>query len=100
MVSFYEPPRAHEYLDKAFKMKQETAIVSNDTQESGKDHAHTLRTTGYVADAFMNGGNSLKACSLPKEALQWCRDKPDIGMLHMESGLAALSTCALDASTT
>lgn len=66
------------------------AVLENDTREFGEYHAHTLRTTRYVADAFVNGGEYLKAHDLLKDALQKCRNKPNIKMLHLQSGLAAV----------
>ena len=64
------------------------AVLDHDEQNYGKNHAHTLRTMRYLADALVHGGKYPEAQELLSKALHESQKEPNIETLHILSGLA------------
>ncbi|KAL8720946.1 MAG: hypothetical protein Q9225_002273 [Loekoesia sp. 1 TL-2023] len=66
------------------------AVLEHDIQTFGQNHAHTLQTTRYLADALMHGGKYHKAHDLLSGALAVSKDVADLETLHLVSALAGV----------
>ena len=68
------------------------AVLEHDIRVYGQKHTLTLRTTKYLADALVHGGQYHKAHDMLSEAFNDSKDVADLEMMHIVSALAMVLT--------